>query len=133
RGVEYAGGWTEYVERKGLARRQGYARFEEYVTKRDALRTRGPARKRWGVQGKAKGKRSGETDKFIRHFDTASSEKLAGKAKISERELDRLEQVDKPWEGWELRMQLAPTARSGDVVARLDGAVVERGSFRLGP
>jgi ATPase subunit of ABC transporter with duplicated ATPase domains len=78
-------------------------------------------------------KKSGETDKFIRHFNTASSEKLAGKAKISERELDRLERVDKPWEGWELRMQLAPTARSGDVVARLDGAVVERGSFRLGP
>ena len=30
-------------------------------------------------------------------------------------------------------MQLAPAARSGDVVARLDGAVVERGTFRLGP
>ena len=133
RGVEYAGGWTEYVERKGLARRQGYARFEEYVHKRDALRTRVQRQKEWAVQGKAKVKRSGETDKFIRHFNTASSEKLAGKAKISERALDRLERVDKPWEGWELRMQLAPSARSGDVVARLDGAVVERGTFRLGP
>src|SRR5690349_10077418 len=133
RGVEYAGGWTEYVERKGLARRQGYARYEEYVTKRDALRGRVQRQKEWAVQGKAKVRKSGETDKFIRHFNTASSEKLAGKAKISERELERLERVDKPWEGWELRMQLAPTARSGDVVARLDGAMVERGSFRLGP
>jgi ATPase subunit of ABC transporter with duplicated ATPase domains len=44
-----------------------------------------------------------------------------------------LESVDKPWEGWELRLSLAPTARSGDVVARLDGAVIERGSFTLGP
>ncbi len=133
RGVEYAGGWTEYVERKGLARRQGYARFEEYVNKRDTLRARVQRTKEWSVQGKAKVKRSGETDKHIRHFNTASSEKLAGKTKISERELARLERVDKPWEGWELRMQLAPTARSGDVVARLDGAVVERGTFRLGP
>ena len=133
RGVEYAGGWTEYVERKGLARRQGYARFEEYVAKRAALRTRVQRQKEWSVQGKAKVKRGGETDKYIRHFNTASSEKLAGKTKISERELERLERVDKPWEGWELRMQLAPTARSGDVVARLDGAVVERGTFRLGP
>ena len=64
--------------------------------------------KEWSVQGKAKVKRSGETDKFIRHFNTASSEKLAAKAKISERALERLERVDKPWEGWELRMQLAP-------------------------
>ena len=133
RGVEYAGGWSEYVERKGLARRQGYARYEEYVTKRDALRGRVQRQKEWSVQGKAKVKRSGETDKFIRHFNTASSEKVAAKSKISERALERLDRVDKPWEGWELRMQLAPAARSGDVVARLDGAVVERGTFRLGP
>src|SRR5205085_3749772 len=41
--------------------------------------------------------------------------------------------VDKPWEGWELHLTLKPQKRSGDVVARLDKAVVERGSFRLGP
>jgi ATPase subunit of ABC transporter with duplicated ATPase domains len=41
--------------------------------------------------------------------------------------------VEKPWEGWELRLSLAPAARSGDVVARLDAAVVQRGTFTLGP
>ncbi len=41
--------------------------------------------------------------------------------------------MEKPWEGWELRLQLAPSARSGDVVVRLDQAVVTRGSFELGP
>ena len=61
------------------------------------------------------------------------SEKLAGKAAKVEKALERLDVVDKPWEGWELRMELAATGRSGDVVARLDGAVVERGDFRLGP
>ena len=43
--------------------------------------------------------------------------------------MERLEVVEKPWEGWELRLQLAPTARSGDVVVRLEQAVVERGTF----
>jgi ATPase subunit of ABC transporter with duplicated ATPase domains len=133
RAVEYAGGWTEYVERKGLARRQGYARYEEHLAKRDALRGRVQRQKEWSVQGRAKAKRSDEPDKNIRQFKMASSEKVAAKAKTSERALDRLDRVDKPWEGWELRMQLAPTSRSGDVVARLDGAVVERGAFRLGP
>ncbi len=133
RGVEYAGGWSEYVESRALARRQGYARYEEYVTRRDELRTRVQRQKEWSVQGRAKVKKSGETDKFIRHFNTASSEKLAGKTKISERALERLEAVEKPWEGWELHLELAPTARSGDVVARLDGAVCRRGSFTLGP
>jgi ATPase subunit of ABC transporter with duplicated ATPase domains len=44
-----------------------------------------------------------------------------------------LERVDKPYEPWELRLGLAPAVRSGDVVVRLRGAVVEQGSFRLGP
>ena len=41
--------------------------------------------------------------------------------------------VEKPWEGWDLRFQVASAARSGDVVMRLQGAVVQRGSFTLGP
>jgi ATPase subunit of ABC transporter with duplicated ATPase domains len=32
-----------------------------------------------------------------------------------------------------LRLELAPSARGGDVVARLEAAVIERGAFRLGP
>jgi ATPase subunit of ABC transporter with duplicated ATPase domains len=41
--------------------------------------------------------------------------------------------VDKPWQPWELRMAVEPRRRSGKIVARLDGAVIERGAFRLGP
>jgi ATPase subunit of ABC transporter with duplicated ATPase domains len=41
--------------------------------------------------------------------------------------------VDKPREPWELRLDIPEPRRSGDVVARLAGAVVDRGGFRLGP
>jgi len=41
--------------------------------------------------------------------------------------------VDKPWEGWDLRFSIEEAARAGSVVARLSGAVVERGGFRMGP
>ena len=63
------------------------------------------------------------------------SEKQASKAKITERAIERLEAraVDKPWEGWQLDLVFGTGARSGAVVARLDGAVVHRGSFTLGP
>jgi ATPase subunit of ABC transporter with duplicated ATPase domains len=47
--------------------------------------------------------------------------------------LARTEVVEKPYEPWELELALAPAARSGEVVVRLEHAVVERGSFRLGP
>ena len=50
-----------------------------------------------------------------------------------DRALERLEVVDKPWEGWKLQLSVARTERSGDDVARLSAAVIERGAFRLGP
>jgi ATPase subunit of ABC transporter with duplicated ATPase domains len=58
---------------------------------------------------------------------------MAAKVKATEKAIDRLEVVDKPWEPWELQLELTPATRAGDVVARLDAAVVELGSFRLGP
>jgi ATPase subunit of ABC transporter with duplicated ATPase domains len=41
--------------------------------------------------------------------------------------------VEKPYEPWELQLSLASAARGGEVVVRLEEAVVERGAFRLGP
>jgi ATPase subunit of ABC transporter with duplicated ATPase domains len=53
--------------------------------------------------------------------------------RATEKALERVEAVEKPWEGWQLRLSLAPRARSGDVVLRTQGAVAEIGTFRLGP
>ena len=46
--------------------------------------------------------------------------------------LERLEEVEKPWSPWRLRLDL-PAAPPAGVIAELARAVVERGSFRLGP
>ena len=98
------------------------------------LADRARAQRQWSVQGVDRAKRdTGERDKFIRQFKVATSEKQAAKAKATERAIARLDPVEKPWEGWDLRFQLASAPRSGDVVVRLRGAVVERGTFRLGP
>ncbi len=72
-------------------------------------------------------------DKHIKRRRVASSQKRAGDAHRTERAMERLAPVAKPWEGWDLRLEIADAGRSGEVVARLDGAVVERGDFRLGP
>ncbi len=70
-------------------------------------------------------------------YEAERARRLARKSKDVKKayakKLDRLERVDKPYEPWELRLGLAAAARSGDVVVRLERAVVERGSFRLGP
>jgi ATPase subunit of ABC transporter with duplicated ATPase domains len=131
----YAGGWEAYLIERDLERRHAQEAYDDYRTKRAGLAGRAQQQREWAVQGAAKVKKSGETDKHIRHFRTAQTERLAGKARATERALERLDAnaVEKPWVGWELRMEVASAARSGDVVARLTDAVVRRGDFVLGP
>ena len=74
-----------------------------------------------------------DNDKAQRDFRVNRTEKQASRARRTERALGALEEVDKPWEGWELRFTINETARSGAVVVRLEEAVIERGDFRLGP
>jgi ATPase subunit of ABC transporter with duplicated ATPase domains len=134
RAVEYAGGWSDYVAARELARGQQYEAFEQYQSTRRELTERIRTQREWSDRGVAKQKkRPRDHDKAQQGFFKDRTEKQAAKVRASERALQRLDAVDKPWEGWELRLSLAPTARSGDVVARLDRAVVERGSFTLGP
>ena len=135
--VEYAGGWSDYVAARELARSQQYAAFEKYQTERRELVDRARTQRDWAEQGVAKQKkRPRDHDKAQAGFFQNRTEKQAAKLRITEKRLERLERseaVDKPWEGWQLRLSLAPSARSGDVVARLTGSVVRRGSFVLGP
>lgn len=134
RAVEYAGGWSDYVARRELARQQQYEAFESYRAERGRLTERLREQKSWAVTGVSKEKgRPKDNDKAQRDFRINRTEKLAGKVRITEKKLERLDRVDKPWEGWQLRMQLVPETRSGDVVARLDAAVVKLGAFHLGP
>jgi len=133
RAREFAGGWSDYIAGRDLARSQQSEAHGRYVSERDRLRQRQRTQTQWSETGVRRAKTSGEPDKNVRNAKIARSEKQASKVKITERQIAQLDVVDKPWEGWRLEMSLAPTARSGDVVARLDGAVVEVGHFRLGP
>jgi len=133
--TEYAGGWQAYLDERATARRHALVEYEEYRAQRQELVDRAHRQRQWSVQGVAKGKRADEPDKNIREFRRNSSEHVAAKAKITDKALARLDAaaVEKPWEGWELRMEIAAAPRSGAVVARLVGATVRRGDFALGP
>ena len=135
----YAGGWLAYLDERATDRVHAEEAYATYASSRDELRGRAQQVREWSTQGTARVRRSGETDKHIRHHRTQTSEKLAGKAARADRALARLEEVDKPFEGWELRLELAVAERGGAVAAALEGAVVERSDpgggpgFRLGP
>jgi ATPase subunit of ABC transporter with duplicated ATPase domains len=132
--TEFAGGWTDYVAARDLARRQQYEAHDKYRTERARLVQRARTQRAWAEAGTRRTKKQPrDPDKAQRDFFVNRTEKQAAKVRATEKRLAQLEPVDKPWEGWQLHVELTPAGRSGDVVARLEGAVVDRGEFRLGP
>jgi ATPase subunit of ABC transporter with duplicated ATPase domains len=69
-----------------------------------------------------------DNDKAQRDFRINRTEKQASRARRTERSLEQLEAdaAEKPWEGWDLRFTILGAARSGDVVVRLEDAVIRR-------
>ena len=117
---EYAGGFLEYERLRGLARERHYAAYGRYDERRveleDALRRR---------RGQATAAGKGASRRL--------KKSLSQRTRSVERRLETLERVEKPWEPWDLHLDIASAVRGGDIVARLEGVVVDRGPFRLGP
>lgn len=133
RGTHFGGGWDSYLEERELQLQRQYERYDDYVDKKQDLLSRAQQQREWVSQGRSKVRKSGENDKNIRNYRIAQTEKLAGKAARTQKAVDRLEVQEKPFEGWELRLDIPDVARSGDIVADARGAVIERGNFTLGP
>ncbi|MEP4651946.1 MAG: ATP-binding cassette domain-containing protein, partial [Ilumatobacter sp.] len=129
----FAGGWNAFLDERALAKLHAQQRYDEYDTKHQALVDRGQREREWASQGAARVRKSDEADKHIRNFKMNQTEQLAGRAARTDRALERLDVVDEPRTAWELRYSIPTAGRSGDIVATANGAVVERGDFRLGP
>jgi ATPase subunit of ABC transporter with duplicated ATPase domains len=134
RAALYAGGFSAYLDARAVVRRHAEEAYETYVQARDRLRAREREQRQWAVQGVAREKKNPrDHDKAQRDWRTNRTEKQASKVRITEKALERLDVVEKPFEPWQLHLDLKAASRSGDMVARLEGAVVHRGSWRLGP
>jgi ATPase subunit of ABC transporter with duplicated ATPase domains len=120
RARELAGGFAEYERLRRIERERQYAAFGRYAERRgeleDTLR-----------------RRQGEATTAGRGAGRRLKKALSQRTRSVERRLETLERVEKPWEPWDLHLDLASSARSGDLVAGLDAAIVERDGFRLGP
>jgi ATPase subunit of ABC transporter with duplicated ATPase domains len=130
----YDGGYDSYLAEREVARRHAREAYEEYDEKLTGLKDRAQMQRNWMAQGVRNARRkSTDNDKIGRKLRAESSEKQAAKARQTQRMIERLEVADEPRKEWELRMTIAAAPRSGTVVASMNGAVVRRGSFVLGP
>ena len=116
--TEYAGGWSEYEAERARRRAGHYERWEGYVAEKERVEAHARRMQQWEERGYGQGRKK---------------KKAKDVKKAFAKKLGNLEQVEKPYEPWQLRLGLTPSTRGGDVVVRLEHAVVERGSFRLGP
>jgi ATPase subunit of ABC transporter with duplicated ATPase domains len=123
----WAGGWSDYEaarDAEHAAAVDAYERAKErhrHLTELVSTR-RTEAR----AKGASLGDKTGGQDRRATHA-------LSTKVRQAQRLLDRNELPERPFEPWELRLELASGPRLSDRVLMLVGAVAERGSFRLGP
>ncbi len=134
RATIYAGGWAEYERERANAARGAWDAFQAYDDERKRLEALAAKRREWARRGVQHAK-TRRTDNAKTRWDAAAeaAENLGAGAGTIERRIARLERAEKPREPWRLHIDLSGAPRAGQVVARLDGAVVERGGFRLGP
>ncbi len=132
--TRWSGGWQAYLRERDLAKAHARQAYDDYESKRSSLAGRAQREREWATQGLSRAKKKpDDNDKIAKAFKINQTEQLAGKAARTDKMMERLEVVDEPREGWELRLVLATAPRSGAVVARLEHATVQHGTFTLGP
>jgi ATPase subunit of ABC transporter with duplicated ATPase domains len=128
---EYGGGYDAYTEEHRRRREQAYASYGEARAERARLEEAARQKREWAAS--RRGERRTDNDKALAGRRKERATAGATRAKAIERRLERLGELEKPWEGWDLRLSLQTGRRSGEVVASLAGATVQRDRFRLGP
>ena len=130
----YNGGWDAFLEMRALGKQQARDAFETFADKRDGLVAQAQRQREQSVRGALRAKRKmPDNDRAARGARVEAATHAAGRVKTIEAQLNRLDEVAEPRKEWQLQMAIAAAPRSGDVVALLSEAVVQRGSFRLGP
>ena len=130
----YRGGWQAYVEARATAQRHAEEAYQVHAGERDRLLDRARQQRQWAVTGVTKAtKKPKDNDKVQRDFRVNRTEKQAAKVRSTEKALERLKDVEKPFEPWQLHLEMATAPRSGEVVARLEAAIIRRGDWQLGP
>ena len=125
--TEWTGNWDDYVVRRDAERRAAAERYEQAVVRRRHLTELASTRRSEArARGDSLGKSTGGADR-------RATNALRSKVRQAKRLLEQTELPEKPFEPWELRLSLEAAERSGDLVLLIENAVVERGTFRLGP
>jgi ATPase subunit of ABC transporter with duplicated ATPase domains len=129
----YGGGWDAYEHEREARRAAALAAHKEATARRAKLvdAEREARRRSAAARGRVRG--DAEPDKNVREWVRSRADGVAARAAVISRRAERIDVPDKPWEDRPLRLHLTAAERRGAWVVALEGAILSRGRWRLGP
>ena len=132
--THHRGGWAAYQRERDAARAAAQAAHDQAVERREQLvaAEREVRRRAAASAGRAK-VATRDNDKHMPNWVKARAEEMAGRARKMGGRAERIDVPDAPFEARALKLELTATERRGGLVVALEGAVVRRGAWVLGP
>ena len=134
RATAFAGGWDAYERERDAARLGALRAHEAAVADRRAVEAKArELRRRSAVMESGLRRRPKDNDKHGREWVRMRAQEQQGRARKLAGRAARIDVPDKPFEHEPLRLDLTAAERRRPWVVALEGAVLRRGSFALGP
>lgn len=129
----YRGGWSDYRAAKALLAEQAAEAYETYRGQQAALDAQAARQTEWAARGRAKGAALGPHQHLARQHKENKARRMDQRAARARDAARRLEEVAEPRKAWRLQYRINPAPDPAAVVLTLDGLVVTRDDFTLGP
>lgn len=132
--TRYRGGWDAYRCERAAARARARAEHESALERRQQLlAAERETRRRSAASHSRAGARAHDNDKHSREWVRMRAEEMAGRARKMGGRARRIEIPDSPWEDPAMRLHLTGAERRRMWIVALEGVVLRRGEWALGP
>ena len=132
--THYAGGWAGYERERDTARRRAVDAHERALMRRAQLeQAEREVRRRAHASIRRAHRAPRDGDKNTTEWVKSRAEGMGSRARVIAGRAARVEVPDRPWQDAPLHLDLSAAERRSGFVVALEGAVLRRGAFALGP
>jgi ATPase subunit of ABC transporter with duplicated ATPase domains len=133
--TRYTGGWAAYERERAAARERAQDEHDAAVGERERIAAAEREVRRRAAVSRAHvdARRVPDGDKHVREYVRARADGMANRARKIGGRAERIEVPEAPWRERALALELTAAERRGGGAVALEGAVLARGAWRLGP
>ena len=132
--THYGGGWEAYRRERDAAHRRAVEEHDRALARRAQLvEAEREVRRRAAASIRRVNDNPPDGDKHVKEWVRSRAEGMGTRARVIAGRAARVEVPDRPWQHAPLHLDLTAAERRSGFVVALDGAVLRRGAFALGP